>query len=139
MDSNIELRNKKLFNLNEEQLLAVNTYDRHLLIIAGAGTGKTMTITARISNLILQGIANPDEILAVTFTNKAANEMKSRVEKFVGSEAGKMWIGTFHSISARIVRTFSKVIGLEPNFLIIDEGDRKKLITQLIRDLNINT
>ena len=138
MDSNIELRNKKLFNLNEEQLLAVNTYDRHLLIIAGAGTGKTMTITARISNLILQGIANPDEILAVTFTNKAANEMKNRIQKFVGVDVEKMWIGTFHSISSRIVRTFSKAINLEPNFLIIDEGDRKKLITQLIRDLNID-
>ena len=124
--------------LNASQELAVNTYDAPLLILAGAGTGKTMTITARIANLILNNIAFPDQILAVTFTNKAAGEMKTRIEKIVGAEASKMWVGTFHSISARILRMYSKSIGLEPNFLILDEYDRKKLITQIIHDLEID-
>lgn len=125
-------------SLNTSQELAVNTYDAPLLILAGAGTGKTMTITARIANLILNNVAFSDQILAVTFTNKAAGEMKTRIEKIVGAEASKMWVGTFHSISARILRMYSKSIGLEPNFLILDEYDRKKLVTQIIHDLDID-
>ena len=124
-------------NLNESQLKAVNTYDAPLLIVAGAGTGKTATITMRIANLIQNAIVPPSNILAVTFTNKAASEMKSRIEKLVGDAVG-MWVGTFHSISARIIRMHSRAIGLEPDFLILDEYDRKKLLSGVIKDLDID-
>ena len=107
-------------SLNESQIKAVNTYDRHLLILAGAGTGKTLTITSRIANLVLNNICTSDRILAVTFTNKAAGEMKSRMEKLVGDDTNMMWIGTFHSILARILRMYAKALNLEPNFLILE-------------------
>ena len=125
-------------SLNESQLCAVNSYDTPLLILAGAGTGKTTTITTRIANLILNGICPAENILAVTFTNKAADEMKTRIEKFVGGDTGRMWVGTFHGISARILRMYAKALGLEPSFLILDEYDRKKLLTNVIHDLDID-
>lgn len=125
-------------SFNENQVKAINTYDAPLLILAGAGTGKTLTITARIANLISQKICSVENILAVTFTNKAANEMKQRIEKLVGNDAGKMWIGTFHGICVRILRTYAKIFGLEQNFLILDEADRKKLLTNVVRDLEID-
>ena len=125
-------------SLNESQIKAINTYDRHLLILAGAGTGKTLTITSRIANLVLNNICTSDRILAVTFTNKAAGEMKARMEKLVGDDTNMMWIGTFHSISARILRMYAKALNLEPNFLILDEYDKKKLLTSVIKDLNID-
>ena len=124
--------------LNDKQKQAINTYDVPLLILAGAGTGKTTTITARIANLILNNVAKPEEILAVTFTNKASNEMKSRIEKLVGDTSSQMWVGTFHGISLRILKNYPKAIGLEPNFLIIDEADKKRLITQVMKDLNVD-
>ena len=125
-------------NLNKSQLQAVNSYDCPLLILAGAGTGKTTTITCRIANLILHNIVAPEYVLAVTFTNKAANEMKERIVKLVGMDANRMWVGTFHGISARILRMYSKAIGLEPNFLIIDENDRKRLIQKISKELQID-
>ena len=125
--------------LNEAQQKAIEIYDRPLLILAGAGTGKTTTITARIANLILQGVVSPHNVLAVTFTNKAANEMKARIEKLVGVDETKgMWVGTFHGISARILRMYPKAIGLDDNFLIIDEADKKRLLTQIAKKLDID-
>ena len=125
-------------SLNESQIQAVNSYDTPLLILAGAGTGKTTTITTRIANLILNGICPAENILAVTFTNKAAGEMKTRIEKLIGGDASRMWVGTFHGISARILRIYARALGLEPSFLILDEYDRKKLITNVIHDLDID-
>ena len=124
--------------LNDAQKRAVNSFDKPLLILAGAGTGKTLTITLRIANLIVKQICPAENILAVTFTNKAATEMKTRIEKFVGSCASKICVGTFHSVSARILRTYARAIGLEPSFLIIDEYDKKKLITNVIHDCDID-
>ena len=132
------LISKTIHNLNKAQKQAIETYDCPLLILAGAGTGKTTTITARIANLILKDVAKSENILAVTFTNKAAGEMKNRIEKFTDNNAGKMWIGTFHGVSARILRIHAKALGLEPNFLILDDYDHKKLITQVMKDLNID-
>ena len=113
-------------------------YQTPLLILAGAGTGKTLTITMRIAYLIKAGITNPDNILAVTFTNKAANEMKNRISAFVGEDANRMWVGTFHGISAKILRIYASAVGLSPNFTIIDEDDRKKIIQNTMNDLNID-
>ena len=128
-----------LDKLNEAQQKAIEIYDRPLLILAGAGTGKTTTITARIANLILKDIVSPHNVLAVTFTNKAANEMKARIEKLVGADETKgMWVGTFHGISARILRMYPKAIGLDDNFLIIDEADKKRLLTQIAKQLDID-
>jgi len=124
--------------LNEQQRQAVNIYDSNLLILAGAGTGKTSTITARIANLVLQGICTPDQILAVTFTNKAAEEMRKRVINLTYQDSNIMWIGTFHGISARIIRMYAGALNLQPNFLILDEYDRKKLLTGVVKDLNID-
>ena len=127
-----------LNSLNAQQIEAINSYDSNLLILAGAGTGKTLTITSRIANLILNNICYPENILAVTFTNKAAGEMKNRIENFIGSDANRIWVGTFHGISARILRMYHKALNLQQNFLIIDEYDRKKLITSIIKDLQID-
>lgn len=130
--------NNIIQSLNKEQLQAVSIYDCPLLILAGAGTGKTTTITCRIANLILNNISSPNNILAVTFTNKAAMEMKNRIANLVGENVNSMWIGTFHGLSARILRMFPKAIGLDYNFLIIDDADRKRLLTQISKSLNID-
>ncbi len=119
-----------LASLNPQQLKAVELPGGPLLIFAGAGSGKTRVITYRIAKLIADGVP-PHRILAVTFTNKAAREMRERVEALVGDRAKKMWIGTFHSICSRMLRIDGKAIGLDPNFVIYDDGDQ----TQLIRDI----
>ena len=134
----MDLTNFSVNNLNKSQKEAVVHYQTPLLILAGAGTGKTLTITMRIAYLIKAGITNPDNILAVTFTNKAANEMKNRISAFVGEDANRMWVGTFHGISAKILRIYASAVGLSPNFTIIDEDDRKKIIQNTMNDLNID-
>lgn len=108
------------------------------MIVAGAGSGKTRVLTYKIAYLIESGI-NPHEILALTFTNKAANEMKERIFKLVGKSAAHIWMGTFHSIFARILRVDAKYIGFDRNFSIYDEQDSKKLVEDLMKELNINT
>lgn len=132
-----EMDQNLLTGLNQPQLEAVSAVDGPVLVLAGAGTGKTKVLTTRIVNIIATGAATPDNILAVTFTNKAANEMRNRIEEMVGYLGG-MWIGTFHSIGVRLLRMHSKAIDLEPSFSIVDEADRNKLFKQVILELNID-
>ncbi|MBL3284529.1 ATP-dependent DNA helicase PcrA [Rickettsiales endosymbiont of Paramecium tredecaurelia] len=125
-------------NLNQKQLQAATHRSGPLLVLAGAGTGKTKVITSRILYLLQQGLARPENILAVTFTNKAAREMKSRLQPFV--DAQSMFIGTFHSICARILRAHVEHldIGLNKNFTIIDAKDQIALIKQIQKQKNID-
>ncbi|MFP3036092.1 MAG: ATP-dependent helicase [Wolbachia sp.] len=122
--------------LNSEQQLAVTNLDGPVLILAGAGTGKTRTITSRIAHIIRNGYANSDEILAVTFTNKAANEMVSRVLELTGTNIP--WLGTFHAIAARILRRHIEIIGLKSNFTIIGVDDQLQVIKNIINDISPN-
>lgn len=124
--------------LNPEQKKAVNHIDGALLIMAGAGSGKTRVLTCRIANLIAQGIS-PWNILAITFTNKAANEMKARAEKLIGSSARNIILSTFHSFCAQLLRREIKVTGkFNSNFAIYDAGDSKSLIKQCVNELNLD-
>jgi len=126
-----------LDSLNPEQREAVMHPGGPMLIFAGAGSGKTRVITHRIAKLILEGVY-PSRILAVTFTNKAAREMKERVEALVGEQARAMWIGTFHSLSARLLRMEGKHIGLDPNFTIYDDGEQLSLVREILKRKNID-
>jgi len=123
--------------LNDVQRQAVVTTDGPVLVVAGPGSGKTRVLTFRIAHLIEQGAA-PWEVLALTFTNKAAREMKERIEKVVGPRASKVWAGTFHSLFARILRVEANHIGYPTNFTIYDTDDSKSLIGQLIKELHLN-
>lgn len=125
-------------DLNPEQQEAVNCIDGPLLIMAGAGSGKTRVLTCRIANLIAQGIL-PRNILAITFTNKAANEMKYRAEKLIGSPARGIILSTFHSFCARLLRREITITGnFNTNFAIYDAGDSKTLIKQCVKDLDLD-
>jgi len=132
------LKNNISTNLNEPQQQAISTTEGPLLVLAGAGTGKTKVLTSRIINILNCGLANPYEILAVTFTNKAANEMKHRISAEIGDLASGLWIGTFHAICAKILRRHSDVVGLSSDFTIIDDEDQLRLIKQILLDLNID-
>src|SRR5690606_27015026 len=103
-----------------------------LMIIAGAGSGKTRVLTYRIAYLIEKGV-DPFNILSLTFTNKAAKEMRQRIEKVVGKEAKNLWMGTFHSVFARILRSEAEKIGYPSNFTIYDTDDSKSLIKQILK------
>ncbi len=128
-----------LKNLNEEQKKAVLQLEGPLLIVAGAGSGKTRVLTARISHIIREHKAFPNQILAVTFTNKAAKEMQIRVSKMLKKEAtGLPWLGTFHSISAKILRKHSDAVGLKSNFSIIDQDDQTRLIKNICKAENVD-
>ncbi len=128
-----------LTQLNEEQRQAVEALDKALLILSGAGTGKTRVLTTRIAHLIHSQNIFPNRILAVTFTNKAAHEMNERVESILGLPSKGLWIGTFHSIGVRILRHHGEKIGLAPNFNILGpEDDQLRLVKQLIKDNNID-
>ncbi|HEY2705294.1 MAG TPA: UvrD-helicase domain-containing protein [Candidatus Dormibacteraeota bacterium] len=113
-----------LDGLNEAQRRAVEAPDGPLLIFAGAGSGKTRVLTCRIAHLVATGRARPSEILAVTFTNKAAREMRTRIEELVGESASGMWLGTFHALGARLLRRDGESIGVPASFVIYDEADR---------------
>ena len=117
--------------LNKEQSDAVNNTNGPLLVLAGAGTGKTKVLTSRIVNIINSGLATPLEILAVTFTNKAAAEMKSRIGNAIGPEVNSIWIGTFHSLAAKITRRHAEIVGLKSDFIIIDQDDQLRLIEEV--------
>jgi DNA helicase II / ATP-dependent DNA helicase PcrA len=122
-----------LADLNPEQREAVVTIDGPVLVLAGAGTGKTRVLTTRIAHILATGRARPGDILAVTFTNKAAREMKVRVGAMVGEVVeGMPWLGTFHSIGARILRRHAELIGLKPDFTILDTDDHIRLLKQLL-------
>ncbi len=128
-----------LQGLNPEQREAVETTDGPLLVLAGAGTGKTRVLTTRIAHLIATGKAFPSQILSVTFTNKAAREMKERVTRLVGDVAeGMPWLGTFHSISAKILRRHAELVGLKSDFTILDMDDQIRLLKQVIQAADID-
>ena len=128
-----------LKNLNKSQKDAVNYLDGPLLIVAGAGSGKTKVLTSRIANIIKQKKAFPNQILAVTFTNKAAKEMQNRVSRILGSSAtGLSWLGTFHSICAKLLRKHASAAGLNSNFTIIDTDDQMRLIKNICKSENID-
>ncbi|EEW24225.1 ATP-dependent helicase [Rhodobacter ferrooxidans] len=127
-----------LDDLNPEQRAAVLAPDGPVLMLAGAGTGKTKALTARIVHLLTTGKARPNEILAVTFTNKAAREMKDRVGRMLGQVEGMPWMGTFHSISVKILRRHAELVGLKSNFTILDTDDQIRLLKQLIVAENID-
>jgi DNA helicase-2/ATP-dependent DNA helicase PcrA len=130
--------NPLLEGLNPAQVDAVLHSDGPLLIIAGAGSGKTRVLTQRIAHLIQQRDVNPFEILAITFTNKAADEMKSRVGRLVGPVAEKMWVSTFHSACVRILRREATLLGFPTNFSIYDQVDAVRLCGYVVRDLDLD-
>ncbi|SDJ93682.1 ATP-dependent helicase [Aliiruegeria lutimaris] len=122
-----------LDELNPAQRDAVETLNGPVLMLAGAGTGKTKALTARIAHLLNTGSARPNEILAVTFTNKAAREMKERVARLLGeSVEGMPWLGTFHAICVKLLRRHAELVGLKSNFTILDTDDQQRLLKQLI-------
>ena len=129
-----------LTNLNEAQKQAVLALDGPLLIVAGAGSGKTKVLTSRIAHIIKNKNAFPNQILAVTFTNKAAKEMQNRVSEILGSSAvGLSWLGTFHSICAKLLRKHAAAVNLNSNFTIIDTDDQIRLIKNICKAENIDT
>ena len=126
-------------NLNENQKEAVSHLNGPLLIVAGAGSGKTRVLTSRIAHIIKKNKAFPNQILAVTFTNKAAKEMQIRVSKLLKKEAtGLPWLGTFHSISAKLLRKHAAAVGLKSNFSIMDQEDQIRLIKNICKAENVN-
>ena len=127
-----------LDGLNPEQREAVLHVSGPLLILAGAGSGKTRVITSRIAYLVGDGHARPNEVLAVTFTNKAAEEMRTRVEALLGSDLAGMWVSTFHSICARLLRREAPAIGLSRDFVIYDSSDQLSVVKQALKQLQID-
>jgi DNA helicase-2/ATP-dependent DNA helicase PcrA len=128
-----------LEGLNPEQREAVETLEGPVLVLAGAGTGKTRVLTSRIAHILSTGRARPQEILSVTFTNKAAREMKMRVGQMVGQAVeGMPWLGTFHSIGGRILRYHAELAGLKSNFTVLDVDDQIRLLKQLLTAENID-
>jgi DNA helicase-2/ATP-dependent DNA helicase PcrA len=124
--------------LNPQQREAVEHGGSPLLIVAGAGSGKTRVLTHRIAHLLATGRARPSEILAITFTNKAAAEMRERVAALVGPAAGRMWVSTFHSACVRILRREAKSLGLRQSFSIYDSADSQRLLTMVLRELDLD-
>src|ERR1700743_667258 len=123
-----------LAGLNPEQREAVETLDGPVLVLAGAGTGKTRVLTTRIAHILSQGRARPGEILSVSFTNKAAREMKLRLGQMLGQAVeGMPWLGTFHSIGGRILRTHAEMVQLKSNFTVLDTDDQIRLLKQLLQ------
>jgi DNA helicase-2/ATP-dependent DNA helicase PcrA len=127
-----------LSTLNPEQQAAVQHTEGPLLILAGAGSGKTRVITSRIAYLIETGHAEPGQILAVTFTNKAAEEMRARVERLVGEECRDIWVSTFHSLCARLLRREAPAIGLSRDFVIYDSSDQLSVVKQAMKTLGVD-
>ena len=128
-----------LNQLNEHQKAAVLNVEGPSLVVAGAGSGKTKVLTSKLAYLVDQKKAWPNQILCVTFTNKAAKEMRDRVIKMLGSKLSSMpWLGTFHSISVRFLRRHAEALGLKSNFTILDTEDQKKLIKNICKGENID-
>jgi superfamily I DNA/RNA helicase len=128
-----------LAGLNAEQIEAVESLDGPVLVLAGAGTGKTRVLTTRIAHIITTGRAFPSQILSVTFTNKAAREMKERIGHLIGGVAeGMPWLGTFHSIGTKLLRRHAELVNLRPDFTILDTDDQIRLMKQLIQAENID-
>src|SRR6056297_2346247 len=128
-----------LDQLNPPQREAATTLDGPVLMLAGAGTGKTKALTTRIAHLLATRTARPNEILAVTFTNKAAREMKKRVAGLLGQTVeGMPWLGTFHAICVKLLRRHAELVDLKSNFTILDTDDQLRLLKQLVRAANID-
>ncbi|MDX5393330.1 MAG: UvrD-helicase domain-containing protein, partial [Caulobacteraceae bacterium] len=128
-----------LQGLNPEQREAVETVDGPVLVLAGAGTGKTRVLTTRLAHILATGRAKPWELLAVTFTNKAAREMRERIGHIIGPQAeGLRWLGTFHSVAAQILRRHAELVGLKSNYTILDTDDQERLIKQILEAENID-
>jgi DNA helicase II / ATP-dependent DNA helicase PcrA len=127
-----------LATLNPEQREAVLQIAGPLLILAGAGSGKTRVITSRVAHLVGDGHAQPAEVLAVTFTNKAAEEMRARVETLLGADCSRMWVSTFHSLCARLLRREGPAIGLSRDFVIYDSSDQLTVVKQALKELHID-
>ncbi|MBI2419587.1 MAG: UvrD-helicase domain-containing protein, partial [Ignavibacteriales bacterium] len=127
-----------LKSLNPEQKQAVQYNEGPHIVVAGAGSGKTRVLTQKIAYLISQGY-DPQTVLALTFTNKAAKEMKSRIRELIGSKADYLWMGTFHSIFAKILRVEAEALNYTRNFSIYDTEDSLSLVSNIINELNIPT
>jgi DNA helicase-2/ATP-dependent DNA helicase PcrA len=132
MATNLDPTPGYLARLNPMQREAVERLDGPLLVLAGAGTGKTRVLCVRLAHILATRRAFPSQILAVTFTNKAAREMRERVATIIGEVTEGMWLGTFHSIAARILRRHAELVGIKPNFTILDTDDQLRLIKQLL-------
>ncbi len=132
------LTDKLLKGLNPEQQNAVKTTDGPLLIMAGAGSGKTRVLTHRIGYLMVEKGVNPYNILAITFTNKAAREMRERIQRMMGGAADEIWISTFHSMCVRILRRDIDRIGFNRNFTILDTTDQQSVIKGILKDKNLD-
>ena len=128
-----------LDDLNPEQKEAVITTEGPLLVLSGAGTGKTRVLTTRLAYILSKGLARPWECLTVTFTNKASKEMYERVAANIGAEVESVWLGTFHRICTKILRKHSELINLDSNFTIIDDDDQKRLIKKILEERGIDT
>lgn len=127
-----------LDQLNSPQYEAVHAVDGPVLVLAGAGTGKTRVLTTRLTHILCSGYARPHQVLAVTFTNKAASEMRSRVAKQLGTSIEGLWMGTFHAIGVRMLRRHAELANLQPNFTILDMDDQLRLIKQLAKAENLD-
>jgi DNA helicase-2/ATP-dependent DNA helicase PcrA len=125
--------------LNPEQRLAVESLDGPLLVLAGAGTGKTRVLTTRFAHILLSNKAFPNQVLAVTFTNKAAREMRERVAAILGRPAEGLWLGTFHALCARMLRRHAEHVGLSGNFTILDADDQFRLLKQVMDAAHVDT
>jgi DNA helicase-2/ATP-dependent DNA helicase PcrA len=139
MESESALAPDYLSRLNPEQRAAVETVDGPLLVLAGAGTGKTRVLTTRFAHILLTRRAFPNQVLAVTFTNKAAREMRDRVAAILGAPAEGLWLGTFHALCARMLRRHAEHVGLSPNFTILDSDDQLRLLKQVMEAARIDT
>lgn len=138
MDLSFDCAQDMLRSLNPPQREAVTTTEGPLLILAGAGSGKTRALTYRVAYLIAEGKVNPRSILAITFTNKAADEMRERIEALIGKISRDMWISTFHSACVKILRCEINKLGYKRNFVIYDEDDSERLIKECLKDLNLD-
>ena len=128
-----------LTRLNPEQRASVETVDGPLLVLAGAGTGKTRVLTTRFAHILLTGRARPHQVLAVTFTNKAAREMRERVADLLGGPVEGLWLGTFHALAARMLRRHAELCGLKSDFTILDADDQLRLLKQIMESRQIDT
>lgn len=128
-----------LSQLNETQKKAVETTEGPILVLAGAGTGKTRVLTSRFAHILLSGKAYPNQILAVTFTNKASREMSERIASLINKPVEGLWLGSFHKICARMLRQNATLVGLTSNFTILDTDDQLRLIKQITPAYSIDT
>src|SRR5262249_37729148 len=127
-----------LDSLNETQREAVEATEGPVLVLAGAGTGKTRVLTTRLAHILMTGKARPAGLPAVTFTNKAAHEMRERIPALIGRPVEGWWLGTFHALAARLLRRHAEIVGLKPNFTILDTDDQLRLLKQLVAAENLD-